>query len=651
MSPERIRPGSARARGAAPGPAGAAPGAGTPGRGAGEAADEPRRDGTEEVAFPLDEVPAAGDEEGAGEVPIALPLAGKDELDSSISRGDPVRIVGPQQGDRPLRPEEFVDLAAAEEVLGHERVDAYRRGADAAAGSIDELDEALVEGDLAAASAGAGARHERAFLRLYHGRTRFDFVRRKRIWFAISLTVIVAGLISLGFRGLNLGIDFAGGTSWQVGTSTASVGGTQLIDNTRTALSPYGLGGSTITILGSNKSTQTIQVEAKLGKGGASSQTLGEIAQVSAALAKVVHAPSAKSVSVDQVGPSWGSSVTDKAILALVVFFILISLYISIFFEWRMALAAVAAVAHDVLVVVGIYSLSGLQVTPDTVVAILTILGYSLYDTIVVFDRVRDNIKSPVIGGSNRISITDIINLSMNQTLARSINTSLVAILPIFAVLVLGADVLGATTLQYFGWALLIGLLSGAYSSIFIASPLVGVMKEREQHYRFVREKLAQRGVGTLLLSPEAVAAGVFGAGGELAQTRRQRRAGASGGARSSGAPGRPGGPRGSSGGRSGGRVTPGAAGRAAPRAGGAVPSGGGLPSASGLASGGRQSGGGGADGGAAGDAAPGRAVPPARLGAGSGGASRVNGRAGAVPGAGTAGRPPARRSKKGRPR
>ena len=180
---------------------------------------------------------------------------------------------------------------------------------------------------------------------------------------------------------------------------------------------------------------------------------------------------SAQTVSIDSVGPTWGSQITHKAVVALIVFFILIALYISIFFEWRMAFAAIVAVLHDILVTVGIYSLTGLEVTPDTVVAFLTILGYSLYDTIVVFDRVRDNTKNLTL--RDRLTYSDIVNASMNQTLARSINTSLVAVMPILAVLVLGAEILGATTLQYFGLALLVGLTTGAYSSIFIASPLV----------------------------------------------------------------------------------------------------------------------------------------------------------------------------------
>jgi hypothetical protein len=188
-----------------------------------------------------------------------------------------------------------------------------------------------------------------------------------------------------------------------------------------------------------------------------------------------------------------------------------------------MALAAIVAVAHDIIITVGIYSLASFLVTPDTVVAFLTVLGYSLYDTIVVFDRVRDNAKG--LGATGKLSYTDVVNLSMNQTLARSINTSLVAILPILAVLVLGAEILGAVTLEYFGLALLIGLTSGAYSSIFIASPLLAMLKEHEERYRRIRERLESRGSATILISPAAVAAGAL-SGPEPAAVKRRRSSG-----------------------------------------------------------------------------------------------------------------------------
>ena len=208
-----------------------------------------------------------------------------------------------------------------------------------------------------------------------------------------------------------------------------------------------------------------------------------------------VPATPADKISVTTVGPTWGSSITNKAIEALIIFFIVVAIYISIRFEPKMALAAFIAMIHDVLVAIGIYSIFNFQVTPDTVVAILTILGYSLYDTVVVFDRVRDNTKG--IGSSGRMTYPQLINLSMNQTLARSINTSMVAILPVLAVLLIGAQLLGATTLQSYGLALFVGLLSGAYSSIFIASPVLCMMKEREDRWVQIADRLAKRGETT----------------------------------------------------------------------------------------------------------------------------------------------------------
>ena len=336
--------------------------------------------------------------------------------------------------------------------------------------------------------------------RLYHGETKFDFVRRRRWWFTLSSVVIAAGIISLGTRGLNLDIEFTGGNAWIVPTSTLTVA------QARTALGPLGLAGATITTLGSPE--KTLEVEAKLPTGLTPHQAGHQKYEVELTLARLAGVPTSK-LTINHVGPSWGRQITQKALEALIVFFILVSVYISVFFEWRMALAAIIAVLHDILVTVGVYSLVGFDVTPDTVVAFLTILGYSLYDTIVVFDRVRDNAHH--LAERDRMVFSDLVNLSMNQTLARSINTSLVAILPILSVLVIGAQFFGAVTLQYFGLALTIGLMTGAYSSIFIASPLVAMMKEREPHYRQLTERLRNRGVAQLLLSPADVAAGALG--------------------------------------------------------------------------------------------------------------------------------------------
>ncbi|HZU80661.1 MAG TPA: protein translocase subunit SecF, partial [Acidimicrobiales bacterium] len=295
-----------------------------------------------------------------------------------------------------------------------------------------------------------------------------------------------------------------GGTSWTVPANGVSI--SQATDAVKAA----GVVPSSVQVVGIGSSAH-LDVEADL-KNLSQSQRTDLEQKVARALATVTQSsPTQAEQNITEVGPTWGSDITHKAIVAVIVFFVVVVIYISLRFEWKMAIAALLAVLHDLLVVAGVYSLSGLQVTPDTVVAILTILGYSLYDTVVVFDRVTENTKG--FGASGRMTYEDVVNLSMNQTLARSINTSLVAILPVLSVLVVGAQLLGATTLQYFGFALVIGLVSGAYSSIFIASPLLSQMKEREQRYMTIRARLAAR-TERELLTPRAAALATAGSGG-----------------------------------------------------------------------------------------------------------------------------------------
>ncbi|HET9061449.1 MAG TPA: protein translocase subunit SecF [Acidimicrobiales bacterium] len=316
--------------------------------------------------------------------------------------------------------------------------------------------------------------------RLYRGQTNFDFINRWKIWFAASGAVIVLGLIALGAGGLNFSIDFKGGTVWQV-PATASVA------TVRADLSHLGgdLSQATITRL-TNRETGKANIQVQAPAKTTSDTTL--VKRVTTELAKIGHVPQ-QDVTVNAIGPSWGSSITSKAVKAVVVFLILISIAISMYFESKMAIAALVALLHDMLITVGIYALSGFQVSPDTVIAFLTVLGYSLYDTIVVFDKVKENTKG--LASTNKVTYTDVVNLSMNQVLARSINTSFVAIMPVFCILVIGSWILGATALNDFGLALFIGLMSGAYSSIFIASPLLALLKEREPRYVEIRRRLA----------------------------------------------------------------------------------------------------------------------------------------------------------------
>jgi preprotein translocase subunit SecF len=351
------------------------------------------------------------------------------------------------------------------------------------------------------------------FGRLYQGLTKIDFVGRKKTWITVSIIIIVLGLGSLAIRGFNLGIDFKGGSSWEVLAPHTS------INAVTSAVSKAGLTNPTVQKLGNS----TYQVTADLNSLSANQQGV-VTTNVIDALAKVAGV-NFNQVSTSSVGPSWGGQITNRAIEALIVFFIAVVGYISIRFEPKMAVAAFIAMVHDLLVTVGIYSVFGFQITPDTVIAILTILGYSLYDTVVVFDRVRDNTGTVLKSGD--MTYSEMVNLSMNQTLARSINTSLVAILPVFSVLIVGAYILGATTLQNYGLALFVGLLSGAYSSIFIAAPLLAVMKEREPRFMELSKRAASRG-DHRIFSP-ASAALLAGQGAQ-----RQQRAASSSNATSS---------------------------------------------------------------------------------------------------------------------
>ncbi|MBV8159535.1 MAG: protein translocase subunit SecF [Acidimicrobiia bacterium] len=330
--------------------------------------------------------------------------------------------------------------------------------------------------------------------RLYHGETSFDFMGHTRLWFAISGFVIAVGVVSMITAGLNLGIDFKGGVSWTVKAPHASVSAM------RDAVRPYGVGDATIQTTGNG----FVKISSKH-----LSQDVQN--QVSAAIAKTAHTTT-QQVSVNDVGPSWGKAVTAKARTALIVFFILITVYISFRFEWKMAIAALIAVIHDILVTVGVYSISSFTVTPATVVAFLTILGYSLYDTIVVFDRIEENTRG--LSASGRMTYAETVNLSMNQVLMRSINTSFVAILPVASVLFIGVYFLGATALEDFALALLVGLITGAYSSIFIASPVLVLFKEREPRYAAIRQRLATKGGQTAPLTPAAAAVMAGGGGG-----------------------------------------------------------------------------------------------------------------------------------------
>ena len=310
---------------------------------------------------------------------------------------------------------------------------------------------------------------------IFHERTSYDFIGPTKRWFAISGIVILAGVAALGLNGLKLGIDFKGGTAWEVKGQGAKV----TSNGARDAATGAGLVEPGVQILGGD----TVRVESRRA-------SIEEQEKVRAALAAYAHAPVSE-VSINDVGPTWGDEVSHKAIRALVFFFIAIAVYLSLRFEYKMAIAAIVAVVHDILITVGAYAVTRFDVTPATVIAFLTILGFSLYDTVVVFDKVEENVAG--IGSTGRETYSAVVNRSMNEVLMRSLNTTFVAVLPVFSLLVVGAYVFGAVTIKDFSLALFIGLLTGAYSSIFVATPILAILKEREPRYAALRLKLAGR--------------------------------------------------------------------------------------------------------------------------------------------------------------
>lgn len=325
---------------------------------------------------------------------------------------------------------------------------------------------------------------------LYRGEHSFDFPAMWKKGLAVSVALVIISVAALGIRGLNLGIEFEGGTSWEVEAPGASVA------DARDVLSGTDAETGKIQTVG----TDSIRVRADV-------DDPADVLDVTARLAEFAGVE-ASDVSVTTVGPSWGDQITSKARNALIWFFVIVAGYIAIRLEWKMAIGALVAVAHDILISVGVYAVFQFEVTPATVIAFLTIMGYSLYDTIVVYDKVRE------VGGrltvTGRYTYTEMMNLSLNQVLMRSINTSITSVLPVLSMLVIGSFFLGALTLQEFAIALLIGILVGTYSSIFVASSLVAYMKEREEEHRLVAEKIAardeERDGGTRRIAEEDVA-------------------------------------------------------------------------------------------------------------------------------------------------
>ncbi|MEU4292357.1 protein translocase subunit SecF [Kribbella sp. NPDC026596] len=342
--------------------------------------------------------------------------------------------------------------------------------------------------------------------KLHRGEVSYDFIGHRKLWFTISLALVAISLIGLFARGLALGIEFKGGVEYQ---ANVKVTGNTVDDFTSVvkATNAKDLGDPVVTTIGSDK----VRVQTK-------PLAQDDIAKVRAAIAKEAGVP-IDQVTSQQIGASWGQQIANKAIWALGVFLSLVFLVIWAYFrEPKASAAAIIALIHDVTITVGVYALIGFDVTPATVIGVLTILGYSLYDTVVVFDKIRENTRG--ITGNTRYTYSDATNLAVNQTVVRSINTTVTALLPIASILVVGTVVLGTGPLKDLSLALFVGVAVGAYSSIFIAPALLAVFKEREPGMQALRRRvIAKRAQAAKAGAPVAVATAGAGAGAAAARS------------------------------------------------------------------------------------------------------------------------------------
>jgi preprotein translocase subunit SecF len=316
---------------------------------------------------------------------------------------------------------------------------------------------------------------------LYSGKKSINFVGRKWLWYCGSGLIVLLALGGLFFQGLNMGIEFEGGAQYRVTLPSDQVNQDNA-DKLREAVAATGIDGASspvVTTTGDNG----ITVQTKQLNSADSQEVVDTILQTVGA--------TPADMSQDEIGASWGRDVAKRSLTGLVVFLILVVLFIWAYFrEWKMSVAALVALAHDVLITVGVYALSGFEVSPATVTGILTILGFSLYDTVVVFDKVRENTKNL---RSTHMTYAEAANLAVNQTLVRSINTSIVALIPVGAILYVGAVQLGNGSLKDLALALFVGMAAGTYSSIFIATPLLVHMKQGEKANMDIERRLASK--------------------------------------------------------------------------------------------------------------------------------------------------------------
>ncbi|MBT2481247.1 protein translocase subunit SecF [Streptomyces sp. ISL-94] len=310
--------------------------------------------------------------------------------------------------------------------------------------------------------------------KLYRGEVGYDFVGKRFLWYGVSILITITAIVALAVQGLNMGIEFKGGAVFTTPKTAVSVAkateDAEKASGHDAIVQELGTGGLRIQI------------------SGLDTDSAADVKKQLAADLKVTEAD----INADLVGPSWGEQIANKAWTGLGVFMVLVVIYLAIAFEWRMAVAALIALVHDLTITVGVYALVGFEVTPGTVIGLLTILGYSLYDTVVVFDGLKEGSKD--ITKQTRWTYSEIANRSINGTLVRSINTTVVALLPVGALLFIGGGFLGAGMLNDISLSLFVGLAAGAYSSIFIATPLVVDFKEREPAMKALKKRvLAKR--------------------------------------------------------------------------------------------------------------------------------------------------------------
>jgi preprotein translocase subunit SecF len=315
--------------------------------------------------------------------------------------------------------------------------------------------------------------------RLYRGESRYQFVGRRKWFYWASLVILAVSIVSFIVRGFNYGIEFAGGSQFQIQASGTNLTVNKVNDAFKTA----GLPSENLPQEVGSGSTRQFVVKTR-------TVTTTEQLKVQTSVEKSLNI-SADKINTTTVSSNWGHDVTVKAVQGLVVFLIVVSIYIAIRFQWRMAVAGIVALLHDLLIAAGVYSIVGFEVTPSTVVGLLTILGFSLYDTVVVYDKVSENSKDLLAG--SRMTYSEAANTAVNQTLMRSINTSLIALLPVAGLLFVGAGLLGVGTIKDLALILFVGIASGAYSSLFLATPIVVDLTEREPAYKALTRRVAAK--------------------------------------------------------------------------------------------------------------------------------------------------------------